>query len=167
MSHEHHGISNHWHLVCLFNMLLRLKIKKTSKFHIIGHLWGEPTRTATSTSGTAHKGSVMRKVFPRHNLIMNKSCLANVIMSQEEISTRLIVLFHAIVMELSVLLFYYSSWLAVQLQTDSGGGFNINMPSYQYRKSHCGDQTSTVGFLILVRQHLYVQSGPRSTRWYY
>ena len=24
---------------------------------------------------------------------------------------------------------------------DPGGRFNIKMPSYQYRKSHCGDKT--------------------------
>ena len=49
-----------------------------------------------------------------------------------------------------------------------GPQFNIKMTSYQYRKSHCGDKTiaydrliSTMGFPILVRQHLYIESGPR------
>ena len=40
--------------------------------------------------------------------------------------------------------------------------------TFQYRKSHCGDKTvlelsiSTMGFPLLVRQHLYVESGPRN-----
>ena len=44
--------------------------------------------------------------------------------------------------------------------------FNIKMTSYQHRKSHCGDKTilrpliSTMGFPILVRWHLYIESGP-------
>ena len=53
----------------------------------------------------------------------------------------------------------------------SGPWFNIKMSSYQFRKSHCGDKTvvrlfkvsliSTVGFPILVRWHLYIDSAPR------
>ena len=44
--------------------------------------------------------------------------------------------------------------------------FNIKMSSYQYRISRCGDKTilrpliSTMGFPILVRWHLYIESGP-------
>ena len=44
------------------------------------------------------------------------------------------------------------------------------MSSYQYRKSHCGDKTflwlsyiSRMGFPILVRRHLYIESEPRSS----
>ena len=50
---------------------------------------------------------------------------------------------------------------------DPGPRFNINMPSYQYRKSHCGDKTilrpsyPKMGFPILVRRHIYIESGPR------
>ena len=67
---------------------------------------------------------------------------------------------------------------------NSGPWFIIKMSSYQYRKSHCGGKTilppsclhngisntgktaslkhliSTMGFPILVRQHLYIESGP-------
>ena len=50
-----------------------------------------------------------------------------------------------------------------------GPWFNIKMSSYQYRKSHCGDKTiyydrliSTMGFRILVKRHLYTESGPWS-----
>ena len=44
--------------------------------------------------------------------------------------------------------------------------FNIKMTSYQYKKSHSGDRRSddrlisTIGFPILVRLHLYIESGP-------
>ena len=50
----------------------------------------------------------------------------------------------------------------------TGGWINMKMSSYQYRKSHCGDKTivdrliSTMGFPILVRWHLYIESGPWS-----
>ena len=43
---------------------------------------------------------------------------------------------------------------------ESGPWFNIKMTSYQYRKSHC--VISTMGLPILVRRHLYIESGPRS-----
>ena len=33
---EHHGISNHWQLECLFNRLFRLRTKKRSNLHITG-----------------------------------------------------------------------------------------------------------------------------------
>ena len=51
-----------------------------------------------------------------------------------------------------------------------GDWFNIKTPSYQHRKSHCGDRRSydrlisTMGFPILVRQHFYIESRPR---WLY
>ena len=42
-----------------------------------------------------------------------------------------------------------------------GGWFNIKLTSYQYRKSHFGDNLiSTMGFPILVRWQLYIESGP-------
>ena len=58
-----------------------------------------------------------------------------------------------------------------------GGGFNIKMSSYQYRKSHCGDKTILRpsylynGIPILVRWRLYIESGPWwqqmiEVRWY-
>ena len=43
----------------------------------------------------------------------------------------------------------------------SGGWFNINMPSYQYRISHLEKRLiSTMVFAILVRWQLYIESGP-------
>ena len=44
---------------------------------------------------------------------------------------------------------------------NSGPWFNIKMSSYQYRESHCGDKT-VIKFPILVRCHLYIESGPCS-----
>ena len=48
----------------------------------------------------------------------------------------------------------------------TGDWVNIKMPSCQYRKSHCVDKMillpsySTMEFLVLVKQHLYIESGP-------
>ena len=55
------------------------------------------------------------------------------------------------------------------MQSSSGLWFDIKMLSYQYRKSQCGDKIrwyynrliSTMGFPILVRWHLYIESVPR------
>ena len=50
---------------------------------------------------------------------------------------------------------------------ETGPWFNIKMSPCQYRKSHCGDKTVVrssyliMGFPILVRRHLYIESGPR------
>ena len=58
--------------------------------------------------------------------------------------------------------------LIIRLQIPSGPWFNIKMPTYQYRKSYCGDKTvvrssySTMGFPILVRWHLFIESAA----WY-
>ena len=41
-----------------------------------------------------------------------------------------------------------------------GPWFNITMSSCQYRKYHCGEKT-VVRFPILVRCHLYIESGTR------
>ena len=41
-----------------------------------------------------------------------------------------------------------------------GSWFNIKMSSYQYRKSHRGDYHPQMGFLMLVRWYLYIESGP-------
>ena len=53
----------------------------------------------------------------------------------------------------------------------SGGWFNIKMPSYEYRKSHCGDKTilrpsylKKMGFPVQVRWYLYIESGPCSAK---
>ena len=59
-----------------------------------------------------------------------------------------------------------------QLWWCPGPWFNIKMSSYQCRKSHCGDKTvvsliSTMGFPILVRQHAYIESGPRYPWWHH
>ena len=49
--------------------------------------------------------------------------------------------------------------LCASCHSEPGSLFNIKMSSYQYRKSHCGDKT-VVGFPLLVKWHLYVESGP-------
>ena len=42
-SHEHHGISNHRQLECLFDGFLRLATKYASNYRTGGHLWREST----------------------------------------------------------------------------------------------------------------------------
>ena len=60
---------------------------------------------------------------------------------------------------------HLDGWRYITAESDPGGWFNINMSSYQHRKSHCGDKTilrpSTMGFPILIRWHLYIETGPR------
>ena len=46
------------------------------------------------------------------------------------------------------------------LSLGAGPRFNIKMTSYQYKKFY-DHLMSTMGFPILVRWHLYIQSGPR------
>ena len=59
-----------------------------------------------------------------------------------------------------------SVYWRIYTRSRSGGWFNIKMPSYQYRKSHVEIRRSynrlisTMGIPILVRWHLYVESGP-------
>ena len=43
ISHEHHGVSKHQQLNCLFNGLLKLTTKKIPKIHITGCFVGEST----------------------------------------------------------------------------------------------------------------------------
>ena len=45
ISHEHHGIWNHWHVDCLFKCLFKHTTQKP-KFCITGPLWGESTVTS-------------------------------------------------------------------------------------------------------------------------
>ena len=47
-------------------------------------------------------------------------------------------------------------WIAA-----SGDRFNIKMPSYQYKNSHCWDLATKMRFPILVRWQFYTESGPR------
>ena len=50
----------------------------------------------------------------------------------------------------------------VNVKGSSRGWFNTKIPSYQNRKSHCGDYDrliSTVGFPVLVRWHVNVELG--------
>ena len=40
ISHEHHGVLNHWQLDCLFNSLSMQRIKKAPKLCIVAHVRG-------------------------------------------------------------------------------------------------------------------------------
>ena len=62
---------------------------------------------------------------------------------------------------------WWGPWtLNTNIYQSPGPLFNIKMSSYQYWKSHCGDRRSydrlisTMGFPILVRRHLFIESGP-------
>ena len=42
-THGRHGVSHHWQLDCLFDILFRLTTTEVSKLHIIVHLQGDST----------------------------------------------------------------------------------------------------------------------------
>ena len=65
---EHHGISDHQQLSCLFNRLLWLTSWKRSNPYILAFCEGNPP----VTSGSPHKRSLMRKELLCHNVIMSK-----------------------------------------------------------------------------------------------
>ena len=58
-SQEHHGVSDHWQFDCLFNTPFRLTKKTTAKLCITG-----------SSVDSPHKGPVMQKVFPCHDVFL-------------------------------------------------------------------------------------------------
>ena len=63
-SHEHHGISNHQQLECLFNSLFMLNMDKTKKSF---HHWLLVSGIYMAVS--PHKGPVMWKPFPYPDVI--------------------------------------------------------------------------------------------------
>ena len=87
-SHEHHCISNHQHLNCLFNSLFRLTPMETSKLCITGPMWGESThnwwfrsqRASDAGSFPYHDGlmyvilGLQCTWLPAHTLTSNKHC---------------------------------------------------------------------------------------------
>ena len=64
--HGRRGVSYHKQLDYLFNSLFKLKSKKNQSSHITC-LYEGNTRV---TSGFPHKGSVLRKASPRHDVII-------------------------------------------------------------------------------------------------
>ena len=64
MPHDHHVISNHQQLDCMFNNSFRLISKKTSALLTLCD--GNPV----VTSGFPSQGPVIQKVWPNHNVIM-------------------------------------------------------------------------------------------------
>ena len=111
-SHECFGVSNHRQQLT----------KPNSKANTKAPQYWPCVRRIRRSVGSPHKGPVMWRAFPSHDVVM---CTLK-----------------------------------------PGAWFNIKMSSYQYRKSLCGDRRSwdrlisTMGFPILVRWHLYFESGP-------
>ena len=64
------GVSNHRQLDCLLKTLFKLTTKKQI-IRITGPLWGESTLQRVDSP---HKGPVMRKTFPCHDVIMTCRC---------------------------------------------------------------------------------------------
>ena len=74
--HGRHVVLNHRQLDCLFNSLYNSAKKKSSKLHIIGLLWGEPSMTsgflsqmasnATSVSMTTQSWPAVGKFLSVH-----------------------------------------------------------------------------------------------------
>ena len=75
---EHHGVSNHWQLDCLFKNLFRLTTTQTSKLCISGPMWGESTGHYWSfvmgihwwPVDSHHKGPVTQKTLLCHDIII-------------------------------------------------------------------------------------------------
>ena len=65
--HERHGVSNQYQLDYLFNSLFILTALKTKKARIAG-----PSCLGADRGDSLHKGIVMWKAFPRHDVIMRK-----------------------------------------------------------------------------------------------
>ena len=66
--HNDHGsVSNHQTHECLLNRLFRRRSKKTSKLRVTGLCVGNSPGLVNSP----HKGSVMRKMFPIDDVIMD------------------------------------------------------------------------------------------------
>ena len=68
LSHEHHGISNHLQLNCLFKSLIRSISKETSKLCITGPFWKEST--CDPLVDFPHKGPAIRKAIPFLDVMM-------------------------------------------------------------------------------------------------
>ena len=60
-SHEHHGVSNHRQLDCLFDTFFRRTPKKQTNWSFLSH---------RLTVDFPHIRPIMRKVFPCHDIIM-------------------------------------------------------------------------------------------------
>ena len=56
-----HGVGKHWHLACLFNSQLNTNAP---------HYWSSATVITGERWIPPHKGPVMQKVFPWHDIIM-------------------------------------------------------------------------------------------------
>ena len=63
-----HGVSNYWQFDPLINSLFRLTAKETSKLCITGPFCGKSTGDHSIPSH--HKGSIIQKIFPWHDVIM-------------------------------------------------------------------------------------------------
>ena len=69
MPHEHHDVSNHWQINCLFNSLFRLTTEEHQSFSLwTSHYWPFVRGIHQSLVDSPHKGPVMQKVFPIHDI---------------------------------------------------------------------------------------------------
>ena len=77
---EHHGVSNHQQLECLFNSMFRLTTRKTSIPCTTGIC--EQLEILRWPADSPHKGPVMWKAFPSHQRTANMSRRACVVIKQ-------------------------------------------------------------------------------------
>ena len=76
--HEWHDMSYHCQFYCFINSFFRLTTEKMIKLPITDPLWGESTGFPSQKVSNGkldpldspHKGSVMRKTFPCHDIVM-------------------------------------------------------------------------------------------------
>ena len=68
---EHHSISSHWQLGCLFYSLLRLTTRELQSSVILSLCEGNPpVEFKRQLMDSPHKGPVMQKVFPSHEIMV-------------------------------------------------------------------------------------------------
>ena len=74
MSHEHHGVSNHWPLDCFFNSLFRVTSKKTSKPLLLVLCEGNPPVTGGFPSQRASNMESVSMLWHHHDKHLKCDC---------------------------------------------------------------------------------------------
>ena len=137
-SHERYLLSNHRLFGCLFNSLCG----RISKNHPCVHYWPFVRGIHRWPVNSPHKGPATPKKLPCDDVIICIGLLAvsppfgPFIPPIPGCIYPLLFLWYAL---------YYLRYtpypVGLFIQLSPGARFNIKMPSFQYRKSHCGDKT--------------------------
>ena len=139
-----HGVSNHQYVDCLLSHLFRRTPKKISKPHVMGHCEGKPPMAGGFPSqGVSNAENV--SILWRHRLPLTLDCLLGTLLriGQSNFKASYVVAasrFNARLYDRTPISIKNNVYPALLLKATEAW-FNINMPSYQYRKSQCGYKT--------------------------